>query len=305
MEEAGRFDELSARLRAALEPSGNRLQFVLRALTGDRGGPSQGELRLRRRVAAVDELLFAEIAERRADPRLDRRDDVLSVLLLARDEDGEGMADAEIRDELMTLLLAGHETTATGPAWAFERLLRHPGVRRVLEAELAEGSTEYLDAVAREALRLRPVVPNVGRVLAEPWPVGGHRLPAGTIVAPSIWLTHRRAGVYPAPRSFRPDRFLGHPPDTYAWLPFGGGSRRCLGASFALMEMRGVIRTVLERVNLEPVGRSEKVARRAITLVPSRGARVVRRRRPSAEGGRRGVDREEGTPQSRPRVPAR
>jgi cytochrome P450 family 135 len=220
-------------------------------------------------VAPIDRELYALIAERRAADDAHERDDVLSMLLLARDEHGEAMSDVELRDELMTLLLAGHETTATSLAWAVERLVRHPGGLSRLA-----GDPEYLDAVVKEILRLRPVVALVLRKLLEPLVVAGRELPAGTLVAPCILLVHRRADVYPQPEAFRPERFLGVAPGSYSWIPFGGGVRRCLGAAFAQMEMQVVLRTIAETVALEPAGRSEGVRRRGITLAPARGARV-------------------------------
>jgi cytochrome P450 family 135 len=222
-----------------------------------------------RYVGPVDRELYALIAERRRAPDLAERDDVLSTLLLARDEDGQPMTDVELRDELLTLLVAGHETTATSLAWAVERLLRHPGGLQRLA-----GDAEYTDAVVKEILRLRPVVAIVLRKLLEPLPIAGDELPAGTIVAPCILLVHRREDVYPEPEAFRPERFLGTAPGTYSWIPFGGGVRRCLGAAFAQVEMQVVLQTLAESARLEPVGEDETPRRRGVTLVPSRGALV-------------------------------
>jgi cytochrome P450 len=221
------------------------------------------------------------IAERRRDPRVHRRTDVLSMLVGARFDDGTALSDDALRDEMVTLLTAGHETTATALAWTFERVLRHPFVRERLEDELARGDETYLDAVVKEALRSRPVVPSVGRVLAEPHEVGGHLLPAGATVVPSIALSHRREDTFPVAEAFRPERFLdGAAPSTYAWIPFGGGARRCPGASFALTEMRVVVRTVVQTVRLEADAPDpEPVTRRNVTLAPGRGGRVVRRPR--------------------------
>jgi cytochrome P450 len=203
------------------------------------------------------------------------------MLLGARDEDGEPMTDQELRDELVTLLVAGHETTATGLAWAFDLLLRNPRVMGKLKDSLADpdGDDTYLDAVVKEALRLRPVIPGIGRVVrGEPFQLGRYTVPPGTEINPSIGVIHRRGDRYPQPGEFRPERFLEeHAPDTYTWVPFGGGTRRCLGASFAQLEMKVVIRRVLERTELRPVGgKPERVERRGITLVPREGVRVVR-----------------------------
>lgn len=222
--------------------------------------------------AAVDELLYDEIATRRSDPALAERGDIFSMLLQARDADGQALTDRELRDELVTLLVAGHETTATALAWAFERLVRHP---ETLD-RLAAGDGDYAEAVAQETLRVRPPLPLVARrVVGEPYRLGSYELPVGTLVAPCIYLTHRRADLYPDPYTFRPERFLGTPPETYAWLPFGGGMRRCIGASFALLEMRIVLQTVAQRVRLRATGPGpEAISRRAVFLAPSRDATV-------------------------------
>jgi cytochrome P450 len=230
--------------------------------------------RFRRALAAVDELIFAEIAERRGTPDGDQRDDVLSLLLRARHEDGAPMTDTELRDELMTLLTAGHETTATGLAWAFERLLRTP---RVLERLLGSlDDDDYLDAVVKETLRVRPVIVDVARKLTRETEVAGWRLPAGTLVLPAIAVLHARPDLYESPREFRPERFLGGGAESYAWIPFGGGVRRCIGASFAQVEMRTVLREVLRRVRLRaPTMRPERGVVRHVTVVPGRGARAI------------------------------
>jgi cytochrome P450 len=233
----------------------------------------------------VDELLYAEIAEHRRRDDLEERDDMLSALILARFEDGEGMTDTELRDQLMTLLLAGHETTATGLAWTFDLLLRHATTLQRLRDSLEQGSDEYMRATIAESLRLRPVVPLAGRRLAKDLEVDGLSLPAGTDVTPAIWLTHTRADVYPEPFAFRPERFLDEAPDTYSWIPFGGGIRRCLGASFAEFEMRIVLNEVLTRCDLHKANpMPERVGRRNITFSPRDGTPVVvTARRPARE----------------------
>lgn len=219
----------------------------------------------------VDALVFDLIERRRHEARADR-DDVLSMLLDARDEDGAPLSDRELRDELMTLLVAGHETTATALAWALERLVRHP---EKLE-RLAGGDEEYLDAVVTETLRRRPVVPLVVRKLTEPWELNGRLLPAGVAVSPNIHLVHHDPDIYEEPFAFRPERFLGVKPGTYEWIPFGGGMRRCIGASFALTEMKVVLREIVGALRLRPDDpRPERISRRAITWTPGRGARVV------------------------------
>jgi cytochrome P450 family 135 len=205
---------------------------------------------------------------------------VLSMLLLARHEDGSSMSDEELRDELMTLLVAGHETTASSLAWAIERLVRHPQALARLREEAEAGGSEYADAVCKETLRLRPILSLVVRKLKEPMEIGGRLLPAGVTVAPCIYLVHRRADVYPDPLAFRPERFLEEPAGTYTWFPFGGGVRRCLGASFALFEMRIVLQELVTRLDLRAADpRPERFVRRAITNAPQRGGEVIAQRR--------------------------
>jgi cytochrome P450 len=224
----------------------------------------------------VDELLFAEIAEHRERDDLPEREDMLSMLMLAELEDGSRMEDRELRDQLMTMLLAGHETTATALAWTFDLLLRHPAALRRLRDSLAAGEEDYLRATISESLRLRPVIPLAGRRLAKELTADGLTLPAGTDVTPAIWLTHTRADIYPEPFAFKPERFLEDPPETYGWVPFGGGVRRCIGASFAEFEMRIVLREVLTRCELRKASpRPERTGRRNITLSPKDGTPVV------------------------------
>jgi cytochrome P450 len=282
VEEGPRQEELKRRVRAMVDPVGTRLGILMMILSSGRAGTSRVR-QFEERRRQVDELIYEEIARRRAESDLESREDVLSMLLLARDEDGEGMTDKELRDELVTLVVAGHETTATGLAWAFELLLRNPAVLERLRASLAAGESDYLEAVVKETLRLRTVVPGVGRVVrGQPFELAGYTIPPGTEINPSITGLHRRADSYPEPREFRPERFLGpDAPDTYTWIPFGGGTRRCLGASFATFEMQVVIRRVLERAQLAPVGRRpEKRLRKGVTIVPKSGVRVVQRTAP-------------------------
>jgi cytochrome P450 len=233
--------------------------------------------RTARMLDESDEIMFAEIADRRADPELDSREDILSMLVGARFDDGSAMSDAEIRDQLMTLLLAGHETTATGLAWAFDLLFRAPDKLELLRAELAAGDGhEYVDAVVKETLRIRPVVPFVGRRLKEAMALGGYELPAGTDVMPAILLAHTRPDVYPDPYEFRPERFLDGNVETFGWIPFGGGTRRCIGAAFAEFEMRVVLETILRSATLRPAtDRPERVVRRNVTLSPRGGTPAI------------------------------
>jgi cytochrome P450 family 135 len=226
--------------------------------------------------AKVDKVVYDEIRQARERSDLEEREDILSLLLQARHEDGSPMSDEELRDELMTLLVAGHETTATSLAWAIERLVRHPEALERLTAEAAEGGTEYAEAVTKETLRMRPVIPIVARLLKADAEIGGRLLPEGTIVAPNIYLVQHREDVYPEPRRFRPERFLEGQGGTYSWFPFGGGVRRCIGASFAMYEMRIVLQAIVRSVALRAAQEaSEPVGRRSITLTPRHGAEVV------------------------------
>ena len=280
--EAERMGPLGRAIGELVEPM--RLMAVVRALmsrpNGERPTGAIG-----RALDRLDELIYEEIARRREQVDLEERTDILSLLMQARDEDGQAMGDAELRDELVTLLLAGHETTATSVAWAIERLVRHPQkLRRVMEEIDAGESEEYLSAVVNETLRVRPVVPIVVRMLTQELRVGSYSLPAGTRAAPSIYLTNRNPRAYKDPEEFQPERFLGATPETFSWIPFGGGIRRCIGASFAQLEMRLMLRTMLSELEPSmpsgPLWRTgEWTRRRAITLVPAAGARVVWKRR--------------------------
>jgi cytochrome P450 family 135 len=242
---------------------------------------------VRRHIEEADRLLYAEIAERRADPDLGERTDVLAMLVRAGHDDGRTMTDAELRDQLMTLLSAGHDTTATALSWALERLVRNPGqLDKAVRAAHASAAgdpagDEYLDAIAKETLRIRPVVFDVGRVLTRPVELAGHRLPAGVMVAPGIGLVHASPKQYPDPERFDPDRMLGATLGPTTWLPFGGGNRRCLGATFAMTEMRVVLREVLCRVELKTTtAHDERQRVKHVILTPHRGAQIcVRARR--------------------------
>jgi cytochrome P450 len=238
-------------------------------------------------VAPLDEALYRLIRERRqvAPEELVERTDVLSMLLLAHDEEGNGMSDAELRDELVTLIVAGHETTATALAWSFERLTRRPEQLARLEEESRRGETAYSEAISKEALRLRPVLNNVLRVVKKPIEVAGYDFLPGDVISPSIYLVHRRPELYPDPTSFEPDRWLDTKPGTYTWIPFGGGTRRCIGAAFALIEMEVVLRAVAREVHLEPAGEPEKPVSRFITSSPSRGGEVRIARSSGTPGG--------------------
>ncbi len=230
----------------------------------------------RRRIDRVDELIYREIAERRRAEDVTEREDVLSMMIGATHEDGSPMSDEEMRDELLTLLVAGHETTATSLAWAVERLVRNPDKLERLRAEVEEGREEYLTATIQETLRLRPVISIVLRKLTEPVEIGGYELPAGVSVAPCVYLAHRNPEVYPEPERFLPERFLENPPGTYNWIPFGGGVRRCLGASFAQFEMAVVLKELVRRHQIRPANpKPERIFRRAITETPRHNAKVI------------------------------
>ena len=282
-----RLDKLRERLSAMLEfgdrpislmppPKDSRAEKVLEHV-----GPFASFVRMQ---GEADELIFELIDERRRDGA--DRDDILTMLLEARHEDGSPMSDQELRDELMTLLVAGHETTASSLAWAFTQLPRHPEVLRRLTEEVRDGDgDDYLNATINETLRHRPVLPNTQpRLVKEPIEVGGWRYPAGVCLVANAYLVHHDADIYPDPYSFRPERFLDEGPGTYTFIPFGGGRRRCLGASFAMVEMRLVLREILSQCELRPTTDGAEVARRRnITVRPGAGARVqLAERQPAA-----------------------
>jgi cytochrome P450 len=276
-----RLERLGAALRRSLGFASEPLRMALLAVFGPRRIAEHGLVRAK--LEPTNELIYEEIRRRRSAPDLADRSDVLSLLLQARHEDGTEMSDEELRDELMTLLGAAHETSATALAWALDALTHHPAVLERLRDEGDSGEETYLDAVVKETLRLRPVIALVLRRLVEPMEIGGRMLPAGVNVAPCIYLLHRRADVYDEPRAFRPERFLENPPGTYTWIPFGGGVRRCLGASFAQFEMKVVLRELVARLDVR-AARAEPArrVRRAIVFAPSRGGEIVVARRASA-----------------------
>jgi cytochrome P450 len=230
--------------------------------------------------AQIDLLLDELIALAKADPSLESRTDVLALMVQARHEDGSPMSSVEIRDELVTMLVAGHETTAHSLSWAIERLIRHPQLLERLVEEVDEGGKALREATIREVMRARPVVSFAGRYTRKPFALGDYRLPVGTRIFLAAILTHYDPELFPQPERFEPDRFLDTTPDTYSWIPFGGGIRRCIGASFALMEMDVVLRVLLERVELEPSSEpDEKPGFRGVVWVPAKGAKLVMRRR--------------------------
>ena len=272
--EGERLTQLRVDLRRALDRLTNPRWVAFLIALGPERIPSFPPFA--REIARIDRLIYAVIAARRIERDAEQGDDILSMLLSAVDEDGSAMTDRELRDELLTLLVAGHETTATALAWAVERLARHPDKLRRLAAEVRAGQDEYLKAVVYETLRLRPVISLVNRTLKAPMRFGGYELPAGIKVVPSIYLVHRRPDVYPEPERFLPERFLATPPGTYTWIPFGGGVRRCLGGAFAQFEMEVVLRELASRAAIDPArARPERVYRRAITETPRHDAEVI------------------------------
>jgi cytochrome P450 len=231
-------------------------------------------------LARLDRDLYGVIAAARAKEGAGERTDILSLLLAARDEDGNAMTDEELRDELLTLVLAGHETTANSLAWTFERLLRNPAAYDRLRETVRGGddaeAAAYVEATIHETMRNRPVVPITGRRVTVPWQLGEYRLPARSHILVSVALLHHREDVYPDPFSFRPERFLGVKPGTYTWVPFGGGIRRCLGATLAMAEQRVVLRAIVARTDMRaPDPRPERVLHRNVTMLPAKGAEVV------------------------------
>jgi cytochrome P450 len=285
LEQGQRFDDLRDGLTDVLAFSENPLSLLpaLRRVAGWTG-PIRRFNQLTRRA---HQLIFELVEERRKAEQAGEPlgDDVLAMLLQARHEDGSPMSAAELRDELMTALVAGHETTASQLAWGFERLAREPAVVARLTDEVDAGDgDEYLTATIHEILRHRPVLPNAEpRLTKGPITIGGFQYPAGVALVASAYLLHHDPDIYPEPYAFRPERFVGNAPGTYTWIPFGGGRRRCLGASFAIQEMKIVLRATLSRYELAaPGARPERTGRRSITFSPADGATVVLREREPA-----------------------
>jgi cytochrome P450 family 135 len=232
--------------------------------------------KLMRTIRQLDDELFDEIGARREQVSEDEpARDVLSMLVQARHEDGTPIGDQELRDELITLLVAGHETTSGALALAIEEIVRHPGVVQGIRSENGSGDESYSDAVVMEALRKRPVLPIVGRKLSQDVRLGAYVLPQGAVVMPCPYLLHHEESIYPEPHEFRPERFLENPPGTYTWIPFGGGVRRCVGASFAQLQMKVVLKTLFERLDLWPARGPERIRRRSVSLAPAHGGAVI------------------------------
>jgi cytochrome P450 len=268
--ERPRVEQLRRALGAVIDSS--QLLLLHPLLRADLGRFSPGG-RLARRLRAADALLYEEIARRRRAPDLDERTDVLSLLMRAAD--GRPLSDAELRDELFTMLAAGHETTATALAFAFELLLRRPAALARLRGAIEDDDEAHLDAVGKETLRLRPVIDAVERTLTRERTVAGWRLPAGMKVFPGIVLVHHRPDLYPEPERFRPERFTSEGAESYTWLPFGGGIRRCVGAALAQVELSEVLRAVVPAVDLRPLRpEPDPVVLRGVTLAPGHGVPV-------------------------------
>ena len=241
-------------------------------------GPTKLAMRI------IDAPTYAAIRARRRAGDLGERRDVMSMLLQTRTEDGESLTDHELRDELLTLVLAGHETTANSLAWIWERLVRTPAAYdRLREAVRSDdGAAEQIEATINEGMRSRPVIPMIGRRVTVPWRLGDYAVPADTPVTVSILLLHHREDLYPEPFAFRPERWAGHKPGTYEWIPFGGGIRRCLGAALAMAEQRVVLEAMTRRLDLEADDPApEHAVHRNVTMIPARGGRVVARPRPA------------------------
>jgi cytochrome P450 len=276
----GRVERLRAATLALIDEGNSRRFFVQTMIVTARNKGWDGPFpRIRAAMAAIDAIVVEEAAERRKNSELDQ-DDVLGMFLRACDEKGNPMPDSEICDAMRTLLLGGHETTASTLAWILEQVTRQPDVLARLEAAALDGDDDYVDAVIKEAMRLRPVFPVTARLASEDFALGDLTIPEGTLVVPHITLVHRRADLYPDPLVFRPERFLDSRAGTYEWIPFGGGPRRCIGAGFSLLEMRVVLRTMLRRARLLPTSRrAERIARHTVTIAPARGAIVTLERR--------------------------
>lgn len=267
-----RHDELHARMENLLGASPFRmLRHQVRHMRGM--GPEKSFVEMR---AAVDEILFQEIADARTDERLAERNDVLAMLVQAKDHEGNALSDVEVRNQTMTLLMQGYTSTANGLAWALERLMRHPEALERARSEAQTDSEEYIDAVIKETLRLRPALPFVMRRVNKPYQLAGYELEPQTMIAINLYLLHRRDDLFPEPDRFRPERFLEGKPPEYTWIPFGGGAvRNCVGASLAMTEMKVVLRTLLLRARFEPVGDGdEEIRRLGVGFTPSRGARA-------------------------------
>lgn len=274
---------LESRIRDLLDFSASEWRMAMMHVANKRGGKlPKSFLRLRE---PLDAQVFAEIEAARRDPRLEERDDILAMLLQAQHDDGTPMSDREVRDELVTLLMQGHMSTATTLAWALERLMRHPETFERLRAEARSEGEDYVDAVVKETLRVRPAVPIAMRMVMQPFELGEYVIEPGMLVAPCIYLLHLREDLYPEPERFRPERFLEQKAGTYTWIPFGGGVRHCIGRSFATTEIKIVLHTLARRARFAPAEQGEeKIGRAGVMFSPSDGVRAVLTEREPATG---------------------
>lgn len=290
MKDAARVAKFNAAMLRMLDPRFAPLLFF--PFMFRRGGGLHPSRLFFARRDPVDRLIHEEIVRHRADPAVAERDDVLAMLIVARDESSEPLSDAELRDEMLGLLNAGHETTATALAWAGERLARNPAVQDRLVEELEVGADEYLEAFVEELLRIRPPVADTPRCAVEDTELGGHPIPAGTVVSAVFSITQRRADLWEEPLAFKPERFLEGKPTPYSHMPFGGGIRRCIGAPLANSELRIVLRAMLRRFRFESADGPEAAIRRVgATLAPSDGGRVVLRAAAGFPNRRASLDR--------------
>jgi cytochrome P450 len=290
--EPERLERLRDAVLELIDELGSRRFLLETAIaTARRDGFSRPFPRIEERKAAVDAIVLEEIAERRAGGGQATHDDVLGKLLAVRDDQGEGLGDPELCDQMRLMLIGGTDTTATTIAWALDLITHDPRVLRELTRSVKAGDEAYLTAVVQETLRMRPAFPFTVRLTKQPLELDGLTIPEGTIVAPFITLVHRRPDIYPDPLEFRPERFLGTRPGTYSWIPFGGGMRRCIGASMAQLEATVVLRTLIEELDLRPaVDESAPIGRHSVIAVPNNGAPVVATRRrpagsPKADSG--------------------
>ena len=282
--EGEELETLRDRVHNLLEWAGSPLHMGTLHLAHRRGkGYPKGFVSVR---DAMNESIYGVIESVRNDPNLHERDDVLSMLVQARRADGSALTDQEMRDQLVTLMIQGHSSTATALSWALERITRHPEViDRMRDEAQSGGGEEYMDAVVKETLRVRPPLPIAGaREVSRPFQLGEYELPADTLVAACIFLLHRHEKLFPEPDRFRPERFLeGKQPGKYEWIAFGGGHRHCIGASFSLLQMKIVLRTIVLRTRLEPADQAdEEIRRLGVGFSPARGARVVVKERSQA-----------------------
>jgi cytochrome P450 len=266
-------EPLRARIRDLEEFAASEMRMAMMHVAGRIGWLPRSFLKVREPLDAV---IFEEIDRARRDPRLDERDDILAMLLRACYDDGSAMSDRALRDQMVTLLMQGHMSTATALAWAFERLIRHPEMLERLRAEAESESEDYLDAVVTETLRVRPPVGLCMRLVKQPFQLGEYELEPGMLVAPCIYLLHRREDLYSEPERFRPERFLRQQPGPYTWIPFGGGDRHCIGRSFATLEIKVVLRALALQARFGPAEQGdEQVTRAGVMFSPNRGAQVA------------------------------